>query len=139
MARRWLWVWPLMAMVALAQCATAVADDASLRDSFAEQVADSGFVSGFSRDGDEFTFTGPDGDDQPASWRVRITSSFVEPALFNEEEPFQGRITSEWYVNDELVEYLGNMTALPDRYLDLGIGQECWAFWNEAERRWTWL
>ena len=136
----WFRIWPLIAMVvALAQCAGAQADDESLRNSFAEQIATSGFVTDFSRDGDEFTFSGPDAEDQPAAWRVRITSSFVEPNLFDQVQPFQGRITAEWYVNEELVEYLGTMTALPERYLDLGIGQECWAFWEEAEQRWSWL
>jgi hypothetical protein len=128
-----------MAMVvALAQCAGAQADDESLRNSFAEQVAASGFVTDFSRDGDEFTFSGPDAEDRPAAWRVRITSSFVEPNLFDEAVPFVGRITSEWYVNDELVEYLNTMSALPKKYLDLGVGQECWGNWIEAERRWDW-
>ena len=52
--------------------------------------------------------------------------------------PFEGRLTAEWYVNGELVEWLGNMTALPREYLDRGLAQECWAYWVEAERRWSW-
>ena len=139
MTRGWFRMWPVLAMVvALAQCAGAQADDVSLRDSFADQIADSSFVSDFSRDGDEFTFSGPDAEDQPAAWRVKITSSFVEPKLFDEEMPFQGRIATEWYVDDELVEYLGTMTALPKKFLDRGVGQECWAYWVEAEGRWDW-
>lgn len=138
MTRGWFRIWPLMAMVALAQCVGAQADDVSLRDSFAEQIATSSFVTDFSRDGNELTFAGPDAEDQPATWRIRITSSLIEPNLFDEAMPFQGRITSEWYVNDELVDYLGSMTALPEKYLDLGVGQECWAFWVEAEQQWDW-
>jgi len=36
------------------------------------------------------------------------------------------------------VEYLGSMTALPQEFLDRGVGQECWAYWLAAEKRWDW-
>jgi hypothetical protein len=121
-----------------AGCAQPQADDLSLRDSFADRVSESNFVNDFTREGDELNFSGPDGDGGSAEWRVRIETSLVEPNLFDETMPYQGRITSEWTANGELVEYLGNMTALPKDFLDRGLGQECWAYWVEAESRWDW-
>ena len=119
-------------------CAQPQADDAGLRDSFADRISESSFVSDFTREGDELSFSGPDGDGGSAEWGVRIETSLVEPNLFDETMPYQGRITSEWTANGELVEYLGNMTALPKEFLDRGLGQECWAYWVEAESRWDW-
>ncbi len=119
-------------------CAQAEADEESLKDSFTEQIADSEFVTDFARDGDQLKFSGPDGKGGATTWEVRIESSLVEENAYDEEMPFQGRIASEWIADGEVVEYLGNMTALPQEFLDRGIGQECWAFWIEAERRWDW-
>ena len=119
-------------------CALAQADDESLRDSFADQISTSSFVSDFVREGDELRFSGPDGDGGTAEWLVRIDTFLVEPNQFDDAMPYQGRITSEWRMNDEVVEYLGNMTALPREFLDRGLGQECWAYWVEAEGRWDW-
>ena len=138
MTRRWLRVAPLMAVVALASCARAQADEESLRDSFAERIATSSFVTDFTREGDELMFSGPNREGGTVEWRVRIDSSLVEPRARDEEMPYQGRITSEWYANGEVVEYLGTMTALPEKFLDRGLGQECWAYWVEAERSWDW-
>ena len=138
MVRRWLQITPFVLAVALSQCAPAQADDESLRDSFAEQIATSVFVTDFTRDGDELSFSGPDTQGGTASWRVRIDTSLVEPNQFDEDLPYQGRVTSEWYANGEIVEYLGNMTALPREFLDRGLGQECWAYWVEVEGRWDW-
>ena len=30
------------------------------------------------------------------------------------------------------------VTALPQEFLDRGVGQECWAYWLAAEKRWDW-
>ena len=128
----------LIMVVALSGCVQAQADDESLRDSFAERIATSSFVTDFSRDVDELTFSAPDGAGGSTSWRVRIDTSLVEPIEFDEAMPYQGRVTSEWHANGEGVEYLGTMTALPKEFLDRGLGQECWAYWVEAERRWDW-
>ena len=95
-------------------------------------------MTDFTRDGDELNFSGPDRQGGTASWRVRIDTSLVEPNEFDDDLPYQGRVTSEWYANGEIVEYLGNMTALPREFLDRGLGQECWAYWVEAEGRWDW-
>ena len=138
MTRRWLQVAPLIAVVALVGCVRAQADEESLRTSFAKQIATSGFVTDFTRDGDELRFFGPDGEGGTTAWRVGIDASLVEPNELDEAMPYQGRITSEWYANGEIVEYLGTMTALPQEFLDRGLGQECWAYWVEAERRWDW-
>ena len=138
MIRRLLQMTPFVLAVALSQCAAPQADDEGLRASFAEQIATSAFVTDFTRDGDELNFSGPDRQGGTASWRVRIDTSLVEPNEFDDDLPYQGRVTSEWYANGEIVEYLGNMTALPREFLDRGLGQECWAYWVEAEGRWDW-
>ena len=138
MVGTWCRACPFILVIALAHCAAAQADEESLRDSFAEQIATSSFVADFARGGNKLTFSGPDADNQPAEWRVLITSALVEPNLFDDEMPYQGHITSEWYANGHLVEYVGSVTALPTAYLDRGIGQECWAYWVEAEQSWDW-
>jgi len=119
-------------------CTQPQADDESLRGSFTERISTSDFVTNFSREGDDLSFSGPDGKGGSAEWRVRIETSLVEPNLFDEAMPYQGRVTSEWTANGELVEYLGNMTALPKEFLDRGLAQECWAYWVKAEDRWDW-
>ena len=113
-------------------------NDQTLRDAFAEQIRTSSFVADFSRQGDELMFSAPDAEGGPAEWRVVIDTSLVEPNEVDEAMPFLGRITSEWYANGEVVEYLGTMTALPDAFLDRGLGQECWAYWIAEEQRWDW-
>ena len=135
--RRFVWRSVGLLMVAgLAGCAQA--DDESLRDSFAERISTSDFVSAFSRDGDEITFSGPGLDGDTSEWRVVIDTTLVEANESDDAMPYTGRITSEWYVDGEIVEYLGNMTALPQDIQDRGLAQECWAYWVEAEKRWDW-
>ncbi len=136
----WLSCVPLMVMMALTGCAgaQAQADDESLRDSFAEQIETSSFISEFSRNGHEMTFSGPGRQGGTAEWRVVIDTSLVEPNQFDDAMPYVGRVTSDWYADGKIVEYLGNMTALPKEILDRGLGQECWANWVEAEHRWDW-
>ena len=134
----WLSSVSLMVLMALTGCAGAQADDESLRDSFAERIETSSFVSAFSRDGDEITFSGPGRQGGTAEWRVVIDTSLVEPNQFDDVRPYVGRVTSDWYVDGEIVEHLGNMTALPTEILDRGLAQECWANWVEAEYRWDW-
>lgn len=140
MAHRSLPVVLLAALVAAVTvgCAQPQADDEGLRESFADRISESSFVSGFEREGDDLRFSGPDGEGGTAEWHVRIDTSLVEPNQFDDAMPFQGRITSEWTANGEVVEYLGNMTALPREFLDRGLGQECWAYWVAAEGRWDW-
>ena len=143
MTRGFGWMVLLVTPLAFMQCSgvrapDAVASEESLRDSFAEQIEMTDQVSDFSRDGDELTFVGPDGEGSTTDWRVMVDSLLVEPRQFDDERPHEGRVTSDWYADGEMIEYLGNMTALPDAYLDRGLGQECWAYWIEAEKRWDW-
>lgn len=128
----------LGALTALGACTVPEATETTLRDSFAQRIESSSFVADFSRDGDDLHFSGPDGQGNVTTWRVRIDTTLVEPNMFDDAMPYQGRLTSEWYSDGELVEYLGNMTALPAAFLDRGLGQECWAYWVEAEHRWDW-
>jgi hypothetical protein len=137
MLGRWLLLAPLVGVAALG-CAQAQADDETLRASFAERIATSSFVSDFVREGDELSFSGPDGEGGTAAWLVRIETSLVEPVELNDANPFQGRVVSEWQKDGEVAEYLGTMTALPQAFQDRGVAQECWANWVEAERRWDW-
>ncbi len=137
MMSRWLGIASLVGAAALG-CAQPQADEDSLRASFAEQIATSDFVDDFSQEGNELSFSGPDGEGGTAAWVVRIETSLVEPVEFDDEMPFTGRILSEWKKDGEVAQYLGNMTALPKPFLDRGLAQECWAFWIEADRRWSW-
>ena len=136
--RTWLGVALISAVLPAAGCGSGQANDASLRESFAQQIATSSFVSDFVRDGDHLRFTGPDGSGGTAAWEVRIETTFIEENEFDPIAPYQGRLTSEWTADGEVVEYLGNMTALPQAFLDRGLGQECWAYWIASERRWDW-
>ncbi len=137
MIGRWLGVASLVGVAALG-CTQPQADENSLRNSFAEQIATSSFVSNFAHEGDEFSFSGPDGEGGTVAWRVRIETSLVEPVDFNDDAPFTGRILSEWKKDGEVAQYLGNMTAIPKEFQDRGLAQECWANWIAAERRWDW-
>lgn len=78
------------------------------------------------------------GQGSTTTWQVRIESSLVEPNELDESMPYQGRITSEWRVDGKVVEFLGNITALPQEFLDRGLAQECWAFRIEPDARWDW-
>ena len=129
---------PLAVVLALVACSQPEPTDATLRDSFAQQIAATSLVTDFMRDGDELSFSGPDGNGNISAWRVRFDTSLVEEVMFDDQMPYRGRITSEWHRDGELVEYLGSMTALPKEFLDRGLGQECWANWVDAERRWSW-
>ena len=128
----------LLVGVVTVGCTQPQADEDSLRASFAERIASSDFIDAFSREGDELSFSGPDGNGGTATWSVRIETAVVEPNEFDETSPFQGRVVSEWRQDGEIVEYLGTMTALPTAFLDRGIAQECWAYWIEAEHHWDW-
>ena len=126
------------ALIAIAQCTEVRPDETSLRDSFADRIAETAGVTAFTHTGDELRFTGPGDDGTTADWRVIIERAQVDPNDLDAARPYLGHITSAWYADGELVEYLGTMTALPAAYLDRGVGQECWAYWIAAERRWDW-
>ena len=134
---RWLQAVSLVGIAALG-CAQTQADEESLRNSFAERIATSTFVSNFERDGAELRFSGPDGEGGTAAWVVRIETSLVELNELDDTSPLMGRILSEWEKDGDVAEFLGNMTAIPKEFLDRGLAQECWANWMEADRAWDW-
>ena len=108
-----------------------------LRDAFADQIAAISQVTDFHRDGDELTFTGPNGAGGQAEWVVNINSAVVEP-YDDESMPFRGIVQSSWYADDELIEPVGTRSGLPSDFLDSGIAQDCWGLWDASEERWTW-
>lgn len=107
----------------------------NLVSSFAEQIAAVDGVTDFRRDGGELTFTGPDGQDGVASWRVRIESTEL---VSSDERPTEGHVVSSWFRDGEQVETIGSMYTLPMEFFDTGIAQECYALWDEASNRWDW-
>ena len=125
----------LLAAAMLTGCATPDAE--SLQESFAEQVEAVSSVYDFQRTGDALEFSAPDLTGADATWRVHIDSVVVEPQD-DELYPYQGVVTSSWHANGELVEPDGVISFLPTEFLDQGIGQECWAFWEEESGRWDW-
>lgn len=130
----------LAAALALAACGIgqpATPDADGLRDAFASQIATVDAVSGLERDGDEMTFSGPDGSGGVIAWRVRIDSAVVQP-WDDESLPYRGVVLSSWYAGGELVQPAGSISNLPSDFLDAGIAQDCWGLWDAAERRWTW-
>ena len=128
----------LVGALTLTACAVQP-DEMNLRASFAEQIASVSGVADFERDGDELTFSGPDGRGGTTDWRVRIDSAVLEPVP-DQQMPYQGHILSSWYRNGELIEQLGSMSGLPDAFLDppIGVAQECWALWDTASNAWDW-
>lgn len=127
-------------VLVLAACgggAPATPDADNLRDAFAGQIATVETISGFARDGDEMTFSGPDGAGGEIDWRVTIDSAVVQP-WEDESLPYRGVVLSSWYAGGELVQPAGSISNLPSDFLDAGIAQDCWGLWDAAERRWTW-
>ena len=128
------------AVLALTACGggqPALPDADNLRDSFADRIAGIAAVTGFERDGDEMTFSGPDGSGGEIAWRVRIDSAVVQPRD-EESLPYQGVVLSSWYAGGELIQPAGSISNLPSDFLDAGIAQDCWGLWDAAGRRWTW-
>ena len=119
-----------------AACSNAPQED-GLRDSFAQQLAANKFVAEFQRSGDNMTFRAPRPDGTPSTWRVHIDETAIEPQS-NERQPFKGTLRSSWYVNGEKIEITGRDSNLPIELTSNGLSQECWAFWEANERRWSW-
>jgi hypothetical protein len=113
----------------------------SLRDSFAQQMAANRFIRDFQRDGDELTFSGPGAEGGQAKWRVHIDSAVVEDnseESNREAQPYKGIVRSSWYSDGQLIEPSGRDSRLPIELTDNGLGQDCWAFWDAASKKWTW-
>ena len=126
----------LAALLFAAACRNAPRED-GLRDSFAQQLASNKFIAAFQRTGDDMTFRAPRPDGTPSTWRVHIDETAVEPQS-NERQPFKGTLRSSWYVNGEKIEITGRDSNLPIELTSNGLSQECWAFWEANERRWSW-
>ena len=124
-------------LLALAACAVQP-DEVNLRDSFVAQIAAVDGVTDVVRDGDELTFSGPDGRGGTESWLVRFDSTELRAGT-GERAPLEGHIASSWWQNDELVEPLGTMSGLPTVIQDTGIAQACYALWDADQQSWGWL
>ena len=135
MARR---AWTAVAggLLALAACATQPGE-LNLRESFVAQIAEVDGVTDVERDGDEVTFSRPDGRGGTASWRVHIDSAALEPGP-NEQTPFLGHVLSSWFRDGERIEPLRSMSGLPEAILDTGIAQDCYALWDTTPQAWGW-
>ena len=93
----------LAGLLALGACGAPESDTAdaeSLRAAFAGQIEAVETVSGFERDGNEMTFSGPDGSGGEVAWRVVIDSAVVQP-WEDESLPYRGVVLSTWYAGGE--------------------------------------
>ena len=134
----------VIALAALTACgaqeetaSVAAPDEAGLKASFSEQIKSVGLVRDFRQNGDEITFSGTYGREADATWRVRIDSAVIEKQEA-QGQPYKGTVKSSWYVNGTLIEPRGTYADLPTDFLDKGVGQDCWAFWDPAAKRWGW-
>ncbi len=124
-------------LVILATAACGGPNPQSLRDSFAQQVASNKFITGFQRNGDDLTFSGPGADGGVSSWRIHIDSVVVEPNA-DEAQPYKGTVTSSWYSDDTSVTPSGGDSNLPIELMSNGLSQNCWALWNPETESWGW-
>lgn len=127
----------LLVLLALTTACNSAPPADGLRDSFAQQLSANKFISDFQRSGDNITFKGPRPDGTPSIWRVHLDTATIEPQK-DEKQPFKGTVTSSWFVNGEKVEITGADSNLPIELTSNGLGQECWAFWDAAAKRWSW-
>lgn len=127
----------LLVLLALTTACNSAPPADGLRDSFAQQLSANKFISDFQRSGDNITFKGPRPDGTPSIWRVHLDTATIEPQK-DEKQPFKGTVTSSWFVNGEKVEITGSDSNLPIELTSNGLGQECWAFWDAAAKRWSW-
>ena len=125
----------LLAAMAAAACGRP--SDASLRDSFAQQVAANKFVSDFARSGDELTFSGPGPEGDSTKWRVHIDSAVIE-SQDDQANPYKGTVKSSWFADGQKIAPRGGESGLPFELLSNGVSQDAWAFWEKATNRWSW-
>ena len=108
-----------------------------VRTSDTQRTAMPMYRASVSKPGISMTFRAPRPDGTPSTWRVHIDETAVEPQS-NERQPFKGTLRSSWYVNGEKIEITGRDSNLPIELTSNGLSQECWAFWEANERRWSW-
>jgi hypothetical protein len=130
----------LAVFVAMTSCGKPGPD--SLRDSFAQQLGSNKYIKDYQRNGDDLTFSGPGAEGGEAKWRVHIDSAAVEPNTDQrsnpQAQPYKGVVKSSWYSDGKLVRPRGSESNLPVELISNGLGQECWAYWNTANKRWSW-
>jgi hypothetical protein len=127
----------IVLVAATAACGSGAPSESGLRDSFAQQVGSNKFIKDFERKGDELTFSGPGAEGGTAKWRVQIESAVIEPTK-DEKQPYKGTVKSAWYSDGKRIEPKGNRSNLPVELQSNGISQDCWAFWEQTARRWSW-
>jgi len=113
------------------------APEQQLKDSFVQQIASSGIVRDFQQRADEVLFAAKYGERLDAKWRVHVDSASIERDA-DGTTPYKGVIKSSWYVNGEQIRPRGDQSDLPLAFLDKGIAQECWAFWDKRNHQWSW-
>jgi hypothetical protein len=116
-------------------------DTASLRESFAQQLESNRFVKEFQRDGDDLLFTAPGAEGGVAKWRVHIDSATIEgndDSRAAATQPYKGIVKSSWYSEGQIVRPSGGQSNLPLELMSNGLSQDCWAFWEDATKRWSW-
>jgi len=113
------------------------APEQQLKDSFVQQIASSGIVRDFQQKADEVLFAAKYGERLDAQWRVHVDSASIERDA-DGTTPYKGVIKSSWYVNGEQIRPRGDQSDLPLAFLDKGIAQECWAFWDKRNHQWSW-
>ncbi len=118
-------------------CASPEPNEQTLKDSFGGQIAAAGIARDLERKGDEWTFLGPAHNKAEAKWLVRIDTAVLEPQT-SERNPFKGTIESSWFADGEALLSSGSFSGLPEEFLKMGIGQECYALWDANTKKWTW-
>ena len=124
------------ALLGMAACAMQPGE-ANLIESFANQVGGVDGITDFARNGNELTFTGPDGQGGSASWHVQIESTNLVPRD-EERIPIEGHVISSWYRDGEPIEPIGTMYTLPREFFKPGLAQECYALWDTESNSWDW-
>ena len=129
----------VLATAALNAACNGAPKEQGLRDSFAQQLGANKFVKEFTRNGDEMTFVGPGPEGGTAKWRVHIDSGVVEPnADKANPSPYKGTIKSSWFADGRKVEAGVRQSNLPFELNANGLSQDCFAFWDQAGKKWSW-
>ena len=108
--------------------------------SFAQQLGANKFVKEFQRNGDDMTFVGPGAEGGTAKWRVHIDSAVVEPNADKKSNPspYKGTIHSSGYADGQKIQASASDSHLPIELISNELSQDCWAFWDEAGKKWGW-
>jgi len=127
----------LVATVAAAACGNSKPSEASLRESFGQQLSANKFIKDYQKSGDDFTFTAPGAEGGTAMWKVHIDSATIEDNN-DPAKPFRGTVKSAWFSDGQPVVPRGRESHLPIELMANGLAQECYAFWEKDAKRWSW-